>query len=108
MIELAFDLKEKAGRWDYVLSCSILKLYEEFKENPFDKVEIHTISIDDFAIATNPFEFYCQFGIDIKRRSPFNTTIISQLTNGCEGILPDNLRLFWRRIFRNDNSLDKI
>jgi len=80
--------EEKAGRWDYVLSCSILKLYEEFKENSFDKIEIHTISIGDFAIATNPFEFYCQFGIDIKRRSPFNTTIISQLTNGWKGYCP--------------------
>jgi len=65
--EIVKKRKKKAGRQDYVLSCGILKLYEEFKENSFDKVEIHAISTGDFDIATNPFEFYAQFGVDIKK-----------------------------------------
>lgn len=80
--------EKKAGRWNYVLSHSILKLYDEFKDRPFDKIQINTISANDFAIATNPFEFYCQFGLDIKNRSPFKNTIISQLTNGWKGYCP--------------------
>ncbi|MCD6408003.1 hypothetical protein J7L87_03020 [bacterium] len=82
------DGVEKSGRWDFVLKESVLKLYEEFKDNPFEKLPLHVVRIGELAIATNPCEFYCQFGLDIKRRSPFPITIISQLTNGWSGYCP--------------------
>lgn len=79
---------EKAGRWDYVLNESKLRLYKEFKDDPFDIIPVHTVRIGNLAIATNPFEFYCQFGLDIKRRSPAQITIVSQLTNAAPGYCP--------------------
>jgi hypothetical protein len=79
---------EKATRWNYVLQASVLRLYEEFKDNPFDIVPVHAVRIGDFAIATNPCEFYCQFGIDIKRRSPAKITAVVQLANAGVGYCP--------------------
>ena len=73
---------EKAGRWDYVLQESVLRLYSQFKDDPFDIVPVHAVRIGDLAIATNPCELFCQFGLDIKRRSPAKITAVSQLTNG--------------------------
>ncbi|MCX7705142.1 MAG: hypothetical protein N2115_02645 [bacterium] len=80
--------EEKSGRWNYVLNWSILKLYEEFKDKPYEEVPVHVIRIGNCAIATNPYEYYCQFGIDIRRRSPFEVTMIGQLADGWYGYCP--------------------
>ncbi|MCM8757025.1 MAG: hypothetical protein NC823_00910, partial [Candidatus Omnitrophica bacterium] len=37
---------------------------------------------------TNPCELYCQFGLDIKRRSPAEVTAVVQLANGFSGYCP--------------------
>jgi len=72
----------------YHLEASVLRLYEEFKDNPYDTVPVHAVRIGDFAIATNPCEFYCQFGLDIRRRSPAKITAIAQLTDSFSGYCP--------------------
>jgi hypothetical protein len=54
---------EKAGRWDYVLNESVVRLYSEFKDDPFDIVPVHAVRIGDLAIATNPCELYCSSGL---------------------------------------------
>ena len=52
-------------------------------------VEIGAISIgDSVAISTNPAELFVAFGLEIKERSPFDVTIISELTNGYCGYVP--------------------
>ncbi len=52
-------------------------------------VEIGGISIDDeVAISTNPAELFVEFGLQIKERSPFKTTLISELSNGWCGYVP--------------------
>ena len=79
----------EANRWDYVIKVDgALKLYEGFKDNPVDQLAVHAVRVGDFAIATNPCEFYCQFGLDIKRRSPAKITAVSQLTDGFSGYCP--------------------
>ncbi len=80
--------EEKAGRWNYVLNWSVLKLYEDFKERPYEDIPVHAIRIGNCAIATNPYEYYCQFGIDIRRRSPAEVTMIGQLADGWYGYCP--------------------
>jgi hypothetical protein len=58
---------------------------------PPDKNEIHLNSIsigDDIAIVTNPCELFCEFGLEIKKSSPFRYTMIAELTNGCCGYVP--------------------
>jgi hypothetical protein len=43
------------------------------------KMELHAIRIGDIAIATNPFELFTDFGIQMKSRSPALQTFIVQL-----------------------------
>ena len=45
-------------------------------------VEIMGISFGDTAIVTNPAELFAAFGIEIKERSPFDVTLVAELTNG--------------------------
>lgn len=45
-------------------------------------VEVMGISFGETAIVTNPAELFVVYGIDIKERSPFEVTLVSELTNG--------------------------
>jgi hypothetical protein len=63
-------------------------------EPPFYKtddpsgIEIHVIRIGDIAIASNPFEFYLDYGVRIQARSKAVLTFISQLSSMKCGYLP--------------------
>lgn len=43
---------------------------------------------DDFAIATNANELFCETGMSIKKRSPFKHTMVAEQTNGAHGYVP--------------------
>ena len=45
-------------------------------------VEVMGISFGETAIVTNPAELFVEYGIEIKERSPFEVTLVSELTNG--------------------------
>ena len=49
------------------------------KVEPY-RMELHAIRLGDVAIATNPFELYTQYGIQIKSRSRALQTFVVQLT----------------------------
>ena len=51
-------------------------------------VEIGAISIGNFALSSNPAELFTEFGMEIRRRSPFLVTLVSELTNGYCGYVP--------------------
>lgn len=80
---------EKCGRSNYALAVNgVLRLQERFKDNPRDTARIHAVRIGDFALATNPCKLFCQFGLDIKNRSPASVTAISELADGFSGYCP--------------------
>jgi hypothetical protein len=77
------------NRWDYVLAVDgTMRLWNEYHEHPVDDIPVHALRLGDLAIVTNPCEFYCQFGLDIKRRSRAAATMVVQLTNGSVGYCP--------------------
>ena len=51
-------------------------------------VELHVLRLGDVAMATNPFELFLDYGIQIKGRSRAVLTFISQLTCDYQGYLP--------------------
>lgn len=50
--------------------------------------EVHILRLGDVAIATNPFELFCDYGIQLKARSPALQTVVVQLANGYGMYLP--------------------
>ena len=81
--------EEKAGRFEYINSVSgVLRLYETYKDDPVELLAVHAIRIGNYAVITNPCELYCQFGLDIKRRSPAAVTAVAQLADGFSGYCP--------------------
>lgn len=55
------------------------------KTNPTHPAEVHVIRLGGLAIATNPFEFYLDYGIQIQTRSPAVQTNMVQLTGPATG-----------------------
>lgn len=62
----------------------VAKLYEDqcAGRERTQTVGIHVIKLGDIAFASNPFEYYLDFGIQIKVRSPFVQTFLVQLSGG--------------------------
>ncbi len=62
--------------------------YERQKSGPFYPCEIHTLRLEDLALATNPFELFTDYGLRIRARSPATQTVVVQLTGDSPAYLP--------------------
>ena len=76
------------SRWDRMLAHGVSLLQDQFGENPVDTVPVHAVRIGDVALATTPCELYCQFGLDIKRRSSAPLTAVCSVADGYHGYCP--------------------
>ncbi|HPA18785.1 MAG TPA: hypothetical protein PLU30_13625 [Verrucomicrobiae bacterium] len=54
-------------------------------------VPVNAARIGPFAIATNAGELFVEWGISVKKRSPFPHTVLAELTNDCVGYEPTEL-----------------
>ncbi len=71
-----------------VMSDGVIKRYHRQKENPFYIVELHVVKIGEIVIATNPFELFLDYGLQIKARSKACQTFIIELACDCGLYLP--------------------
>ena len=86
-IEAQPKLKQKRGwfnaitavYWRMRRASRVLDRFELQKTQPTMPVEVHLIRLGDMAIATNRFELYLDFGIQIKARSKAVQTFVVQL-----------------------------
>lgn len=88
--------KTQEARWYRDISISYSRLrrglvvkerYELEKTEPTLPIEVHVLRIGDAVFATNPFELYLDYGMQMKARSPATQTFVVQLT-GSGSYLP--------------------
>jgi len=60
----------------------VMARYEQQDRNSFYEVELHCLRLGDIAIATNPFEYFLDYGLRIKARSKAVQTFVVQLASG--------------------------
>ena len=53
-----------------------------------DEVEVLAIRVGDVAVVGLPGEVFCEFGLQLKRRSPAAHTLVVELANDAIGYLP--------------------
>lgn len=76
-------------RWNYLWHQSVVTrhLIQQTEGIGTKDMELHVIRLGDVAIASNEFELFTDYGIQMKARSPAVQTFIIQLT-GSAGYLP--------------------
>ena len=79
---------EDLSGMDRIIAFGIRGLVDEYGDSESQTVPMQVIRIGDLAFCAIPFELYCQFGLDIKRRSPAPVTGIVGIANGCESYIP--------------------
>ena len=67
---------------------AVISRFEEGDKLPPVVIEMHALRIGDVAIATNPFELYLDYGVQMKARSPAEQTFLIQLAAGSAKYLP--------------------
>jgi hypothetical protein len=56
---------------------------------PVANVELQAIQIGPAAFLSNPSEYFCALGLEIKKASPFPMTCVVTMANGSVGYVPD-------------------
>ncbi len=82
------DAGENLRGMKMIMAFGAVHLQEVYGENPVDTLPLHAVRIGDVALVTQPCELYCQFGLDIKRRSPAPITAVVGLADGYGGYCP--------------------
>lgn len=80
--------QQEVGHTRWTFAKETLLLDAIARKVPTVPVEIQVVQIGPIAFITNPAEYFCQAGLEIKSNSPFEYTFIAMLTNGCVGYVP--------------------
>ncbi|HEX7901155.1 MAG TPA: hypothetical protein VF950_25580 [Planctomycetota bacterium] len=66
----------------------VLKRYERPDDYAVYPMELHVLRLGDVAIASNAFELFLDYGVQMRARSRALQTFVIQLACGCGGYLP--------------------
>ncbi len=66
----------------------VVDRFERPEEHASHGMELHVLRLGDVAIATNPFELFLDYGIQMKTRSRAQQTFVIQLACSSSGYLP--------------------
>ncbi len=83
-LEAANRDRDKLGTWQK----ETLMLDALAAKQPEVEVEVQAIQIGPAVFVTNPAETFVQYGLDLKKQSPFKYTFPVGLANGCVGYVP--------------------
>lgn len=79
---------EKVGSTKWTFSKEILMLDALLEKSAKAEVEVQAIQIGPVAFLSVPAEYFCDYGLELKKKSNFVNTFPVSMANGCVGYVP--------------------
>jgi neutral ceramidase len=87
-LELVGKDPKEVGATRWTFAKEIVLLDALLAKWPVAEVEVQAVQVGPAVFVANPAEFFCQFGLNLKEKSPFEFTFPVELANGCVGYVP--------------------
>jgi hypothetical protein len=87
-LELMERDKKSVDATEWTFAKEIVLLDALLKREPAAEVEVQALQLGPAVFVTDPAEYFCQYGLEIKASSGFPFTFPVSLANGCVGYVP--------------------
>jgi hypothetical protein len=86
--ELAQRDPKEVGHTEWTFAKETVMLDALIAKEPIVDVEVQAVQVGPSVFLANPSEFFCEFGLELRRRSGFPFTFPVMLANDCVGYVP--------------------
>ncbi len=92
-LEVAQKPEKEVGHTEWVFAKEIVLLDALARKAPEVEVEVQAIQVGPAVFVATPAEYFVEFGLEIRKRSPFKFTFPVELANDCVGYVPTEAAL---------------
>jgi hypothetical protein len=87
-LELVQKDPKEVGPSEWAFAKEIVLLDALLAKHPTAEVEVQAVQVGPAVFLANPAEMFCQYGLDMKAKSPFKFTFPTCLANGFNAYVP--------------------